>query len=462
MRHIPQRSAALWLVLALPGVSPAADAPASDTPAVVVPTRPDLKAQLERSKQSVPRLPLPAPSAQEIAEAKARADEAKAKGQPARSGLGGGLVNNGRMRRLYLSEVTGGASAGFSREPDPALTLSPTLKTMFFWIVSRANNCTYCQGHQESKLTADGVTEDRIAALDGDWSEYTPAERAAFAFTLKLTREPQKVDDRDIDALRAHYSDLQILEILVTVAGNNAMNRWTGSLAIPQEAHRVYATPTSDRYRTLRSRVAPLDPKADGPACALPAERGPVETRAQVEAALAAARKRAARLPLVDEQQARAVLPERWSDASSALPEWVRLLANFPKAGKGWVAQVYHAQEKGKLSPRLRAEVAWVTARHDRAWYAVGHARKRLNALGLDDDAVFALDKPGGSSDPAERAALAFARKLTVDPALMTDADFAGLRSHFSDQEVAELVYQVTQGAYFDRLTEASGLRLEE
>jgi hypothetical protein len=30
-----------------------------------------------------------------------------------------------------------------------------------------------------------------------------------------------------------------------------------------------------------------------------------------------------------------------------------------------------------------------------------------------------------------------------------------------SDQEVAEIIYQVTQAAFFDRLTEAAGLRLE-
>ena len=82
-----------------------------------------------------------------------------------------GIINNGRMRKLYLPpEVLGG---GFLREPDPAMTLNNTFKTMFFWIVSRANNCTYCQGHQEVKLAGDGVKEETLAALDGDWSEFS-------------------------------------------------------------------------------------------------------------------------------------------------------------------------------------------------------------------------------------------------------------------------------------------------
>ena len=100
-------------------------------------------------------------------------------------------------------------------------------------------------------------------------------------------------------------------------------------------------------------------------------------------------------------------------------------------------------------------------ARNDRAWYALGHARQRLAELGLNDEAIDALDHPGDSFPASERLALALARKLTVNPALITDADIEGLRKHFSDHEVAEIVYHVTQGAFFDRLTEAAGLRLE-
>ncbi|HZW35098.1 MAG TPA: hypothetical protein VFF52_30530 [Isosphaeraceae bacterium] len=450
MRHRPLSLTAALLVLAFPGAGPAAESPASDLPTPVAATRPELKDQLERSKQAHPRLPLPPPSAEELAAAKARAGR----------GPMSGIINNGRMRRLYLpAELLGG---GFSREPDPTMTLDNTFKTMFFWIVSRANNCTYCQGHQEVKLAGDGVREETIAALDGDWSEFTPAQRAAFAFTLKLTRAPNQIGDADLDRLRAHYTDLQILEIIMAVGGFNAMNRWTGPLAIPQEGHRVFLTPTPEKYRALRSRVAPLPAagSAAAPVCAQPADRGPLENPAQVAAALAACRKRAPRLPLASDEQARGVVPADWS-GSGPLPQWVRLLANFPKGGRAWVAQTWHAETKGRLSSQLKAEIAYVAARHDRAWYALGQAQRRLKDLGLSDPAIDGLDHPGDAVPEAERAALALARKLTVDPALITDADIAALRRHYPDPEVAEIVYHVTQAAFFDRLTEAAGLRLE-
>ena len=437
--------ALLWLAPALP-----ASAFAADAPAPVAPTRPEMKELLEKSKASEPRLPLPPPTEEDVASAKARG----AKGPMA------GVINNARMRRLYLPpEVTGG---GFTREPDPAMTLDNTFKTMFFWIVSRANNCAYCQGHQEVKLAGDGVTEETIAALDGDWSEFDDARRAAFAFTRKLTFEPNALTDADLDRLRPYYKDSQILEIVTAVGGFNAMNRWTGALAIPQEEHRVYLTPTPEKYKAVRSRVAPLDPAAtSGPmACARPAGRGAMESRSAVEAALSACRTRTPRLPLAGAAAARKVLP---ADAPSGpTPEWVRLLANFPVAGKALVGQHLAAQSKGRLSPRLKAEIAWVAARNDRAWYALGIARDRLRELGLSDDAIFALGTPGANLPDAERPVVALAAKLTVDPALVTDADVAGLRKLYSDHEVAEIVFHVTQAAFFDRLTEAANLRLEK
>src|SRR5262249_17726313 len=198
------------LLLAVPGACPAADAPTSDTPAPVAATRPELKEQLERSNPSHPHLPLPPPTEEELAAAKSRTGR----------GAMSGIINNGRMRKLYLTpEVLGG---GFLRAPDPALTLKPTFKTMFFWFDSRANNCTHFQAHAEVKLTDDGVQEEPIAELDGDWSDFSPAERAAFAFARKLTYEPDRISDADVDRLRTHYTDLQILEIITSVGGFNA------------------------------------------------------------------------------------------------------------------------------------------------------------------------------------------------------------------------------------------------
>ncbi len=416
----------------------------AEGPPGVAATRAEVKQFLEESKHNQPRLPLP-PLTTEEREKAAKGDWS--------------VVNNGRMRKFYLpAELTG---AGFLREPDPAMSLGHPFQTMIFWVVSRCNNCTYCLGHQESKLLAAGLDEGRIAALDGDWSEFSEAERAALGFARKLTLTPQEVKPADVEGLRRSYTEAQILEILVVTGNFNAMNRWTGALKIPQEEHRIYFSATPEEYRAVESRVAPLDPNRTGArSCAAPSRRPALESKVEIEAALDAARRRAPLLPLVDEAKARVVVAS--DSAPSPLPEWARLLATFPRAGGARIALHRAAESKGTLDPRLKAEIAYTAARLDRAWYALGHARRRLAALGFSESQVDALDGPLDAFPPAERAALALARKLTTDPALVDDADVAALRARMPDKQVAEVIHHVTEAAFFDRVTEAARLRLED
>jgi alkylhydroperoxidase family enzyme len=164
----------------------------------------------------------------------------------------------------------------------------------------------------------------------------------------------------------------------------------------------------------------------------------------------------------VDESAARAILPDDALPADRPLPNWVRLLAHFPKAGPARIATLQISETKGNLSAKLNAQLAWVSARADRSWYALAHARDRLRRLGVDDDSIFAIDLPSDTRfTPGERAAFAFARKLTVDPSLIDDADFGQLKRFYSDSEIAELIYHVNHDLFFNRLTETARLPVE-
>src|SRR5919202_797379 len=81
------------------------------------------------------------------------------------------------------------------------------------------------------------MTEDEIAALDGDWLTATPAERAAYTFGRKFTFQPHLLSDADIDGLRKFYKDVQILEMILSLAGNNQINRWKDGVGVPQSAN---------------------------------------------------------------------------------------------------------------------------------------------------------------------------------------------------------------------------------
>lgn len=454
----------------------AADLPTNE-PRPTPLTRPEMKQYLEDMKARKPRIPLP-----ELTE------EDKAK-----LGERGGSYE-GRLRYHYLPQSgdgrgpggPGGAGgraggSGFSFGPTGAeATLDNTFKVQLFWLVSRANNCQYCQGHQESKLLRAGMKEDEIAALDSDWNAFGEPQKVAFAFAVKFTNNPHQLNDADIAGLRKHYSDAKILEMILSMAGNNSINRWKEGVGVPQnegsggfgfgraggerpattEKH-TYLTPTSDKFKDAVTKVSPLeiDPKTGGPSRATVSKRPALEGRADAEAALAAAAKRTPRLPLVDEAKSREVVPADYPKGD--LPQWIRLLATFPEQAKARVASQASAETKGDLTPLLKAQASWIIARQDRAWYAAAEARKRLAALGQTDDQIYALDGDWKGFGPKDQAMFTVAKKLAASPVVLTDDDVAAAVKLAGPRDVVQLVNYVTTRASFDRITEAAGLRAE-
>lgn len=274
-------------------------------------------------------------------------------------------------------------------------------------------------------------------------------------FARKLTLRPHKLTADDVDALREHFDEQEVIELVYTVSFYNSVTRWTDALGLPQDRHfggkRLrFDAPTPEPYRDRTTQVIP----------AVMPPRPPLESRAEVEAALQRCRQRKPCVALPTEAEARRALPER--DGEEPIPQWIRALACFPETARRQVEARRAMETTGRLAVRLKARLAWICARENRAWYALGRARKRLRDLGMDDDSVFVLEGPSNRHSPAERTAFAFARKLTAAPRSITDGDVAGLREHFSDRQTAEIVYVICTANMFDRLTEGLRLRLEE
>lgn len=285
---------------------------------------------------------------------------------------------------------------------------------------------------------------------------FEPKQVAAFDFARKLTLEPQSVGAADIERLREHFSDAEIIEMTYHVSRYNGTERWTDATGIPQderanEPHSALDSPTSETFSTTESTLLPE----------AWVKRPPLESRSDVEAALSQARTREPRVALLDPEQVRQSLPADLAD--QPITSWKRAVMQFPTSGAGYIRTYQAMQGVGRIPTLLKAQLAWIAARHDRAWYALGDARRRLTELGVSADQQFALDAPTATKfSPAELAAFAFTEKLTVSPQLMTDADVADLQAHYSDFEVAEIIAITCSAATFDRFTESLGLKLED
>ena len=401
-------------LVALLAASPlvAAEAP-SDVPKPIPATRPEMKAALEALKDRQPRLPLPP---------KSDADQG---------------VNNGRMRASYLPESWGGGGGrgGFARNnnrgdrsrrgQDPNAKLDYLFTVPCFWVVSRGNNCHYCLGHQELKLRAAGMPDDTIAALDSDWSQFDPRQQAALSFARKLTLEPEYVGDDDIAKLQEVLSDAEIIELAFTIARFNATNRWTDGMGLPQDRRfsddrpSTLVTPTSEKFQHTKSIVIPTTRRP----------RPPLATLAQVQQAIATNRNRTPRVELPSEADARQELAD--VIGQRAPYQWERALAALPVNGKAHVKTWNTILSDDHLTPRLKAEIAFITAVNNQAWYAAAHAAHRLKQLGSSPKDLTSLLGDQESSRGGAAAAYRLAAKSTSNPHLVTDADLAAVREQF-------------------------------
>lgn len=446
-----------------------------DQPRPTPTTRPEMKRLLEDMKLRKERIPLPP-----LSESEKESNDPRAQGY------------EGRLGKLFLPTTNGARGyLNFSGSPkrnpavpqptnrpvveeDLALTLDYGFKTRLFWIASRVNNCQYCLGHQESKLLGVGMFEDAIAALDTDWSKFPIEEQAAFALARRLTLEPHLLSDEDIAECKKHYSDLQVLEIVLSVAGNNAINRWKEGVGVPQSttggnfgasnasdqhAH-SYLTDTSAPYLTSISKTVYLsDPSHVADAAKTVAGKRP--SGGDVASKLQEVAKRTPRLPLVSNERAKEILGDR--APSGAAPHWMRLLLNFPVAGKRQVASLVTAETDLQLSPLIRAQMSWVIALQNGAWYSLGEAQKRLKDLGQTNEQIDALAQLGDVSgndklSPKDRALLIVAKNLAASPVVLTDRQVDEALKLSSSQDVVQTVHYTAMRSMFDRFTEAAAL----
>lgn len=464
--------------------SPVLAGDAVDTPRPVPATRPEMKQLLEDMKLRKLRIPLPELTEEQKAELGERADSYETRLRYHYFAPGEGSVFGGGTRPTTRSGTGTGAAPAtrdFTRNADDNMSLSYAFKTRLFWIVSRTNNCQYCLGHQEQKLSAAGMLEEEIAALDSDWGRFPIEEQAAFAYARKLTYEPNRLGDADIAALRVYYTDLQILEMTMSVAWNNAINRWKEGSGVPQShdgssffrrateipadrpvPDKSFLTPTPAAYASVVTKVAPLeiDLKTGQPTRRGVNSRPVLESRAEVEAALDVARKRTPRLPVLSEEAARNSLGD--NAPHGPLPAWVRLMANFPRESGSRLSSLNAIHEtRGDLTPLLKAQVSWIIARQDRAWYATGLVKSRLEELGQTEDQIFALDGNWKQFSSADRSLFQFARKLAATPIALTDNEVSEALEQTGPRQVVQLINFVTSRAYFDRVTEAAGLAID-
>ena len=92
-------------------------------------------------------------------------------------------------------------------------------------------------------LKEDAITERTRRLASGDWSSFTAAERAAFAFARKQAREPWSITDADWQSLVTHFGPERALDVLWWSCRCHYMTTVADAFQLPLERENVFAPP---------------------------------------------------------------------------------------------------------------------------------------------------------------------------------------------------------------------------
>ncbi len=167
--------------------------------------------------------------------------------------------------------------------------------------------------------------------------------------------------------------------------------------------------------------------------------------------------------PLLTQNEAWKRLPAAEKGAGQPLPAWARALADtLPRTTAAMLELDYLQRVRSPLDPVLRGKMRWVAAHANRCAFGEAQAVADLRRAGAGDNAVRSLGRDEDALAPAEKAALAFARKMTVAADTVSDAEVARLLEWYGDRQVVAMVLLLAYANFQDRLVLSLGLPAAE
>jgi alkylhydroperoxidase family enzyme len=170
------------------------------------------------------------------------------------------------------------------------------------------------------------------------------------------------------------------------------------------------------------------------------------------------------RFAALTDSEAWARIPTPTSGGGSGpLPHWARVLAkDLPKTAGALLQLDYAQRVSSPVEPKLRAAMRLVAAVANESIYSQNVAEADAKQAGLDGARIAASKKGDFSSwSDAEKAALTFARKMSVESDQVSDDEFARLVKDFGGNQAASMVLAMAYANFMDRLTISLGCEVE-
>lgn len=148
-----------------------------------------------------------------------------------------GFVANDALTMALKPDILRTA-APFMRAIYSAGSVSFELKRLLGMMSSWAGGCQYCVAHTAHGAHKLGVPDAKIEALPDFESSplYDEPERAALRVARGAGQSPNAVTDAEFAELRRHWDDVQVVEIVATIALFGFLNRWNATFATELES----------------------------------------------------------------------------------------------------------------------------------------------------------------------------------------------------------------------------------
>jgi uncharacterized peroxidase-related enzyme len=145
-------------------------------------------------------------------------------------------------------------------------------------------------------------------------------------------------------------------------------------------------------------------------------------------------------------------------------PTTVLILQRRPKLVKA-LAQMVCAiwDPEGEVNVGFKRLVAYVASRTHGCAYSMAHSAEAAHRAGVSDEKLAAMIdyKTSPHFSEAERIALDFAIAAASQPNAVTEAHFARMRQHWSEEQIVEIAGVVAVNGFLNRWNDTMAPRLE-
>lgn len=118
-------------------------------------------------------------------------------------------------------------------------TVAEYLKMIVSYASSAASGCLYCQSHMSNLASIYQVPDEKIAAIFTfqDSELFSDAEKSAINLAIKMGMTPNQVNSNDIEWVKQHFDEDQIVELVASASLFGYLNRWNDTMSTELESY---------------------------------------------------------------------------------------------------------------------------------------------------------------------------------------------------------------------------------